>query len=384
MSADPLLGQGYEAHRIDLGEDAEGPLVATLIHRVQQDPGQTSTEESAARPILPARSTPARTTPARSRSAPSTPAARDEAPGSERPPILLMHGWSDYVLDRGLMEHLGRRGHDVWGLDLRKHGRSLLPGQTATEVDHLSRYDAEIWAALRLIGRDRPPVLLAHSTGGLTAALWAQRHPGSVRGLALNSPWLEMHMGPVARMLAEMPVRLLADRLRHRPILPVGNDHVARASHRHFGGAYDYDLVLKPPGGHRFPAVTLNAIIDGQRRASAAGPLSIPVLVLHSDRSRISPRFHEQMRRSDTVLDVRSLATAAAGLGPEVRVEAVPGARHDVFLSDADARARAIEILDDWLETSWPVAPTMRASDPADALGAPAPDPSGKELSDDR
>ena len=246
MSTDPYLGDGYESHRIDLGADAEGPMIATLIHR--RAPG---------------------------------------APTGRKPPILLMHGWSDYVLDRELMEHLGRNGHDVWGLDLRKHGRSLLPGQTATEVDHLNRYDAEIGASLRIIGRDRPPVLLAHSTGGLTAALWAQRNPGTVRGLALNSPWLEMHLGPVTRTLAQVPVRLLAERLRGRPIFPLGSDHYARTLHRDFGGAYDYDLALKPPGGHPFPAVTLSAIIDGQRRLAAAGPLPVPVLVLHSAHSRL-------------------------------------------------------------------------------------------------
>lgn len=349
MSTDSLLGQGYETHRIDLGADDEGPLVATLIHR-------------------------------EATSATTTDAATD----AERPPILLMHGWSDYVLDRGLMEHLGRRGHDVWGLDLRKHGRSLLPGQTATEIDHLNRYDAELGASLRIIGRERPPVLLAHSTGGLTAALWAQRNPGTVRGLALNSPWIEMHLGPVTRALAEAPVRMLAKRWGQRPILPTGSDHVARASHRDFGGAYDYDLALKPPGGHPFPAATLHAIIDGQRRLAAAGPLAIPVLVLHSDRTRIGARFSEEMRRSDSVLDVRSLATAAAALSPRARIEAVPGARHDVFLSDADARARAIEILDDWLETSFPGTPTMGASDHAEDLGTPVPVPSGEELADDR
>lgn len=349
MSTDSLLGEGYETHRIDLGADDEGPLVATLIHR-------EATSATTA----------------------------DAATDAERPPILLMHGWSDYVLDRGLMEHLGRRGHDVWGLDLRKHGRSLLPGQTATEIDHLSRYDAELGTSLRIIGRERPPVLLAHSTGGLTAALWAQRNPGTVRGLALNSPWIEMHLGPVTRTLAEAPVRMLAKRLGQRPILPTGSDHVARANHRDFGGAYDYDLALKPPGGHPFPAVTLNAIIDGQRRLAAAGPLAIPVLVLHSDRTRIGARFSEEMRRSDSVLDVRSLATAAAALSPRARIEAVPGARHDVFLSDADARARAIRILDDWLETSFPRTPSMGASDHAEDLGTPVPVPSGEELADDR
>ena len=152
MSTDPILGEGYTTHPIDLGADDEGPLLATLIHR----------ERSTTPPQIGA----------------------DAHEAATKPPILLMHGWSDYIFHRELMEHLGRRGHDVWGLDLRKHGRSLLPGQTATEVDHLNRYDEEIGAALRIIGRDRPPVLLAHSTGGLTAALWAQRHPRTVSGLA--------------------------------------------------------------------------------------------------------------------------------------------------------------------------------------------------------
>ena len=352
MSRDPILGEGYTAHPIDLGADDEGPLIATLIHREATDTPQ--------------------------------PVGAEATGAAKKPPILLMHGWSDYVFDRDLMEHLGRHGHEVWGVDLRKHGRSLLPGQTATEVDHLNRYDQEIGAALRIIGRDRPPVLLAHSTGGLIAALWAQRHPGTVAGLALNSPWLEMHLGPVARSLAEAPVRLLAERLRRRPLFPSGSDNYARATHRDFGGSYDYDLTLKPPGGHGLPAVTLGAIIEGQSRLAAAGPLSIPVLVMHSARSRIGARFVEEMRRADSVLDVRTLARAAARLGPEVRIEAIDGARHDVFLSDADARSRATTILDEWLDALSAGAPTMSALDGASDLGTSVPARPGKELTDDR
>ncbi|GAA1314638.1 alpha/beta hydrolase [Brachybacterium tyrofermentans] len=317
MTPDRVLGDGYTAQQLDLGADSEGPVIATLIHR------ERAAADTAERDI-------------------------DSA---SRPPILVMHGWSDYVFDRGLLEHLGTRGHDVWALDLRKYGRSLLPGQTPTSIDHLSRYDREIGQALRIIGPGTPPVLLAHSTGGLIAALWAQRRPGTVRALALNSPWLEMHLGPGARTLADGPVRLLADRLQHRPILPPGSTHFARTTHRKYGGQYEYDLDWKPERGHRFPADTFAAVIDGQKRLRAAGPLPIPVLVLHSARTRIGAKFTEEMRRADSVLDVRSLVHAARGLGPDVRIEAVDGARHDVFLSDADARARSLHFLEDWLET---------------------------------
>ncbi|APX34337.1 lysophospholipase [Brachybacterium sp. P6-10-X1] len=322
MIEDPVLGAGYTVRRLDLGADEEGPLVASLVHREPTGPRTHGARKTAAR--------------------------------DARPPVLVMHGWSDYVFDRGLLEHLGKAGYDVWGLDLRKYGRSLLPDQTPTSVDHLSRYDREIGTALRIIGADRPPVLLAHSAGGLTAALWAQRRPGTVRALALNSPWLEMHLGSGVRTLARTPVRLLAEHLRARPILPEGSSHYSRALHRDFGGMYDYDLALKPARGHRFPAETLAAVLDGQTRLRAAGPLGIPVLVMHSARSRFGASFREGMRRADTVLDVHALARAARRLGPDVRVEPIEGARHDVFLSDADARARAIGILDDWLETLAP------------------------------
>src|SRR5699024_5345462 len=113
---------------------------------------------------------------------------------------------------------------------------------------------------------------------------------------------------------------------------------------------YDYDLDLKPPRGHPFPAQTLGAVLEGQKRLAAAGPLRIPILVMHSSRTRIGVLFTEQMRRSDTVLDVRAIRQAALRLGPDVWVEAIDGARHDVFMSDADARVRAIATLDAWLE----------------------------------
>ena len=80
--------------------------------------------------------------------------------------------------------------------------------------------------------------------------------------------------------------------LRQAAHLSVGGGDYARTTHRDFVGLDDDDSTLKPAGGHRLPAATLSAIIDGQRRLAAAGPLRIPVLVMHSARSRIGPRLH--------------------------------------------------------------------------------------------
>src|SRR5690625_4245439 len=86
MSLDPVFGDGYTAERIDLGHDDEGPVVATLVHRLRR-PGDR----------------------------PARPAGADR----DLPPILVGHGWSDYVFDRDLLDHLGEQGYDVWALDLR-------------------------------------------------------------------------------------------------------------------------------------------------------------------------------------------------------------------------------------------------------------------------
>lgn len=304
---DEILGTPYERRDIPLGRDDEGELLATLIHRHQ-----------------------------------------DQGSLRDMPAVLVLHGWSDYVFQRTLLERLHEEGMDVWGLDLRKSGRSLRPGQTPTEVIRLEDYDRELDAALGAIGRDRRPILLAHSAGGLVAVLWAMRHAATVSGVALNSPWLVAPLGAVGRGIARRALAPVARRRPGSPILPRGPKHYARIVHTTYGGEFDFDTRLKPEGGHPFPVATLHAILEGQR-LSAAGQVEVPVLVLRSDASRLSLRFDERMRRADSVLDVHAMDSAARQLGPDVRVEVLPGAVHDVFLSPPAVRERAMHVLRRWL-----------------------------------
>src|SRR5699024_5348809 len=79
-------------------------------------------------------------------------------------------------------------------------------------------------AARSLIRSDHPElgdvVLMGHSTGGLTAALWAHRHPGALRGLVLNAPWLELQGSWLVRTLGQPVVERLA-RYQPRAALPL-------------------------------------------------------------------------------------------------------------------------------------------------------------------
>ena len=69
----------------------------------------------------------------------------------------------------------------------------------------LNEYDAEITQALEIIGEEQhTQVLLAgHSTGGLTATLYAAHHPDHplIKVLWANSPFYDFNLSLVERSL---------------------------------------------------------------------------------------------------------------------------------------------------------------------------------------
>jgi alpha-beta hydrolase superfamily lysophospholipase len=304
---DPVLGAGYLAREIVCGADAEGPLTAVLVHRAAPVP-----------------------------------------PGAARVPVLLLHGWSDYVFHRDLTEHLAARGYDVWGLDLRRHGRALRPWQTPTLVRDLDELDQDLDAALDAIGRQRPPVVLAHSLGALLAVREATRTPGAITALVLNSPWIECHGGAAVRRAVAGPTDLLARRLPERRLpagLPGAYDRALRRN-----GTAGPDLTLKPVGGHRMPLATLAAVLRAQSDPALHVPDDVPTLVLRS-RTTLPLRPDGQGGRAgDMVLDVHAMAHAARRMMPHARQVVLDGAVHDVFLSAGPVRRRALDALDQFLD----------------------------------
>jgi alpha-beta hydrolase superfamily lysophospholipase len=131
-----ILGEPYLSETIELPDDEEGPVVATLVHR------RTDADDGADR----------------------------------RGAVLHLHGFSDYFFQTPAADYWTERGYDFYALDLRKYGRSLRPHQTPNFVTDLRHYFEEIDEAMARI-RDRDGhthvIVTAHSTGGLVAPLWA-------------------------------------------------------------------------------------------------------------------------------------------------------------------------------------------------------------------
>lgn len=317
-----ILGAGYRAATLNLGEDpdGEGTAVATLVradHAVQ---------------------------------------ATGDDP-TARPALLWVHGMSDYFFHTHVAERCAEEGYPLYALDLRKCGRSHRPGQHWHYTSDLAHYYPELTAAARLLARQHGAVVpLAHSTGGLVAALWLDHlrrtEPellASIPAAILNSPWLDM---PFPRPVVVGTKALTTTVGRLRPFLSLPQKEISaygQSLHRSHGGEWDYDTTMKPLSGHRKYYGWIEAIFQGQAALRAQPPLGLPMLTLCSSRSWLGHEYSAASDSADTVLDVDQIRRLAPDLSTRSTVIALDSARHDVFLSTPLVREEAFAATFDWL-----------------------------------
>ena len=281
-----------------------------------------------------------------------------------KPAVLFIHGWSDYFYNTGLAEFFTGLGYPFYAVDLHNHGRSLTTHELGGYVADLADYDAEILAAHAVIAQEHPAarqltgtgssdgttpiILMGHSTGGLTATLWAHHHPGLVSHLILNSPWLEIQGGAAIRRAATPLVQLADLRPLMRMRVPERSFYWRGISDEAYG-EWPVDKKLRPP--HAFPvrAGWMKAILAAQQEVAAGLKLPMPVLVLLSAKSMLGPIWSDAMLRADVVLDVRSLALRTLSLGNSVTLERLEGALHEVFLSPKPVRDDGYARMARWL-----------------------------------
>jgi alpha-beta hydrolase superfamily lysophospholipase len=327
-----ILGAGYTQHVLDLGPDpdGEGPVTAVLVRRSPR-PGETEPPET-------------------------------EPPEAARGAVLYVHGFSDYFFQTDLADFFAQRGLAFYALDLRKCGRALRPGQTAHYVPDLARYDEELERALGIVADahpGQPVVVAAHSTGGLIVPLWLHRRRRKVgaaktrpvAGVVLNSPWLDLQGSWLLRGPVTQLTRLLA---RTRPLreMKVRPGVYGQTLHVSGTGEWEFDTALKPLDGFPVTFGWINAIRRGHARVHRGIETGLPVLVLRSAASRSAAEYSPECDRCDLVLDTRQIGRWAGSLGRQVTDTPVDGARHDVFLSLPEVRAKAYDALGAWLDAN--------------------------------
>lgn len=284
-----------------------------------------------------------------------------------RPAVLHVHGYNDYVFQAHVASALAERGYAFYGVDLRRCGRSRRPGEVAHFTTDMAEYRADLDAAMRAV-RDagHPWVAVAgHSTGGLTAALWAAARrvgtdrvgtdpagavPAGPDALVLNSPWLSLN-GRWWRRTTQAAVAALVGRVAPlRPVERGGGSAYQRQLNVANGGRWEYDLARKPPGGFPVRAGWLRAAVRGQRAVARGLALDVPVLVCTSASYGPNRDDNPDLGRQETVLDLAHTWRLAPRLGPEVTAVRIAGGVHDLSLSADGPREEYLRTVLDWLD----------------------------------
>lgn len=301
-----ILGAPYTAETLVLPDDDEGEVVATLVRRPADQPSGRA--------------------------------------------VLHVHGFADYFFQTAYAEWWTERGYDFYALDLRKYGRSIRPHQTPNYVADLAHYHPELDLAWERVTAEHPHVVLSgHSTGGLTVPLWAEARAVEARGMVLNAPWFDLQGAVWMRLGLTPVVQQIAKRQPMRIIPRTVTGLYARSLHRDHEGEWDFDLEWKPIESWPAYAGWLAAIRRGHAALHRGLSLRFPALVLSSARSSNPSELGEEVHSTDIVLDVAQIRRWASALGHHVTYVGIDGARHDVFLSREQPRARAFAELGRWL-----------------------------------
>lgn len=307
-----VLGPGFEQLTLTLGDDDEGEVVVTLVRHRPEPLGETR--------------------PARA--------------------VLAVHGWNDYFFNSEHARFWTAQGAAFYAIDLRKYGRSLRPHQTPNYVADLATYDEDLGAALEEIraelGTAVRVMLVGHSTGGLVSVLWADRFPGVVDSIILNSPWLELQGTALARFLATPTVGGLA-RYQAKTALPnLDPGHLARAITASWTDGGPIDAAWRPSPAFPVRGGWLQAILQGHARVQRGLDVRAPVLLLASARSSIAPRWNDSMLASDSVIDVEAVVARGHRIGRCVTIVRIEGGLHDLLLSATGPRAQTYAEIARW------------------------------------
>jgi len=318
MQETDLLGAPYTRETIELPDDYEGPVIATLVRR----------------PL---------------------------AEGADRGAVLHLHGYCDYFFQTATAEFFTDLGYDFYALDLRKHGRSLLPHQTPNFCLDLAEYFAELDEAVdRIRNRDghQRLVLSGHSTGGLIGCLWAAARLADGHRVAdafvLNSPWLDLQGSFLLRTAGTEAINRLGQRRPYAVVPRTVSGVYGETLHADCNGEWDFDWSWKPRESFPIRAGWLRAMRKGHRAVHRGIDVGAPVLTLCSTASLSAQEWSDDAASKDTVLDVKQIAKWSHQLSRNVTVARLEGAIHDVLCSREDVRKTAFASIQRWLDYAMP------------------------------
>jgi len=257
------------------------------------------------------------------------------AGNASRGSLLLVHGLGEHSGRYGhVAERLAALGLEVYGYDLRGHGRSggargSIPRADALLADLRCVFE-DLDRRGRASGAGAPPLLLGHSLGGTIAAAATAGGWVAPRALILSSPALALHGSrPQAAVLA-LARRLIPDRAFANRLPVEKLSHAAAEVAAYRADPLVHDRIT--PRMYGFLADAGAAV-----SRNAAG-LTVPTLLL--------------VAGDDGLVDARGSRELAAALarGGAGEVHIYEGLYHELFNEREPDRTRVLDDLAAWVE----------------------------------
>jgi pimeloyl-ACP methyl ester carboxylesterase len=242
--------------------------------------------------------------------------------GGSKPPLILVHGFSDDGLCWTSIARALEDSFDVVMPDARGHGRSDAPARGYGPRDHAGDL-AGVVAALGL----RRPIILGHSMGATSVLTLAGLHPKVPRAVVLEDPpawWSQDAPAPYSsQWRAETQAWIAQRRLQTL-------EEIVAFAHAEEPGWAEEDLVPWADSKLRLHPNVFNQ--DGRigiNWPSMCGKIICPALLLTADTTRDA-----------IVTDAQ--AAALRGMVPHLSIAHIDGAGHSIH---RDQPARFLEVV---------------------------------------
>lgn len=299
---------GFERLDIKLHHDYEGEIVFTLVRKICQLPSNKA--------------------------------------------VLYIHGFQDYFFQEELALEFNKHGFNFYAIDLRKSGRSLLPHQIPYNIRNINEYFDDIDAAIQQIKSEGNTTLVinAHSTGGLTAALYLQKHKNVCDALILNSPFLSMNKSWFIRRIGiPVIVRFINLFFPNFKIKAGFSPYYGQSINKNYHGEWSYNLTWKPIRCDYITASWTNAIRKAHKQINKGLQIDCPILVMTSDKSIKGKVWTDAFLNADAVLNVNDIQRQALLLGNNVTIKSIEDGLHDLVLSKRQVRTSVYSTIFTWL-----------------------------------
>lgn len=304
-----ILGDGYEMRHVEQPDDYSGHVRSTIVRRL--------------------------------------------SPCADGRAMLYVHGYNDYFFQKEMADRMVDSCISFYAVDLRKYGRSIMPGQKKFQARDIHEYFADIDSALSQMRSDGANriVIMGHSTGGLTTSLYVKEKPqNDIKGLILNSPFLEWNFNGFMRGFAIPAVGSIGRIIPGLSLSQGSDSSYSESLLKSHHGEWDYNTDWKLFSPQKVEASWLRAISKAQKDLRKKPAITTPILLLHSSGSISEGQWTPEYQTNDAVLNVEDISRLGRQLGTDVTEKVIEQGMHDLMLSSPNVRENAYQAIFDWLQ----------------------------------